>query len=148
MATSTPYVGTNTQITPGLTTIPIALQLAGMAAAADVVTDLIIPFDFQVIGLDFLLTSVVVTGSKLATVGLYVGPTAAAVLVAGTALALTSANQTPAGKITIGTATLPSGIGATTYPAGTKICLKSTSVTAFTDGAGQFHIKLRNMDES
>ena len=146
--TSTPYASTNTAIVPGLTTIFIPQALAGMAAAADVVTDMIIPYDFQVVSLEFLLTTVVTTGSKAATVTLGVGPTASNVAVAGCVLAMTSANQTPAGLITKAPATLPSGIGATTYPSGTKICLKSTSVTAFSEGAGVFMIKLRNMDES
>ena len=146
--TSTPYVSTNTSITPGLTTLFIPQSLPAMAAAADVVTDMIIPFDFQVISLEFLLTTVVTTGSKAATVTLGTGPTGSNTAVAGCVLALTSANQTPAGLITKAPATVPSGIGATTFAAGTKICLKSTSVTAFSEGAGVFMIKLRNMDES
>ena len=146
--TSTPYASSNTSITPGLVSIPIPQVLAGMAAAADVVTDFVVPFDFQVVGLDFLLTTVVSTGAKAATVTLGIGATGSNVAVPGCALALTSANQTPAGKTTSAPATLPAGLNATTYPAGTKICLKSTSVTAFSEGAGVFFIKLRNMDES
>ena len=146
--TSTPYVSTNTAITPGLVSIPIPQALAGMAAAADVLTDFIVPFDFQIVSLDFLLTTVVSTGGKAATVTLGTGATGTNTAVAGCALALTSANQNAAGKLTLAPATLPAGINATTWPAGTKLCLKSTSVTAFSEGAGCFYIKLRNMDES
>jgi hypothetical protein len=107
-----------------------------------------VPFDFQIIGLDFLLTTVVSTAAKLATVTLGTGATGSNTAVAGCAMAMTSANQTPAGKITSANATIPAGIGATVWPAGTKLCLKSTSVTAFAEGAGVFIIKLRDMDES
>lgn len=144
---STPYVTTDGVPIAGITTIPIAQTLAGMAGAADVVTDYIVPFSFQPLGLRFLLSTVVATGSKAATVKLHVGPTASAVAVPGCSLALTSANQTPAGLITLAPAT-SLGVNAPIYPAGTKICLKSTSVTAFSDGAGTFFIDLKNCDES
>jgi len=144
---SSPYVTTDGVAIPGVTTIPISQALAGMASAADVVTDYVVPFSFQVLGLRFLLSSVVSTGSKAATVTLGTGATASNTAVPGCVLALTSANQTPAGKITLAPAT-NLGTAATIFPAGTKLCLKSTSVTAFSEGAGTFFIDLRNCDES
>lgn len=144
---STPYATTDGVAIAGLTTISVPQPLPGMAAAADVLTDYVVPFSFQPLGLRFHLNTVVSTGSKAATVTLHVGATGSSVAVPGAALALTSANQTPAGKITLAPATAQ-GVAAPIYPAGTKICLKSTSVTAFSEGAGTFFIDLKNCDEA
>lgn len=144
---STPYATTDGVAIAGLTTISIPQPLAGMASAADVLTDYVVPHSFQVLGLRFHLNTVVSTGSKAATVTLSTGPTGSATAVPGCVLALTSANQTPAGKITLAPAT-NLGTAATVYPAGTKINLKSTSVTAFSEGAGTFLIDLKNCDEA
>ena len=144
---STPYPTTDGVAIAGVTTISIPQPLPGMASAADVLTDYIVPFSFQVLGLRFHLNTVVSTGSKAATVTLGTGATASNTAVPGCALALTSANQTPAGKITLAPAT-NLGVNATIFPAGTKLCLKSASVTAFSEGAGTFFIDLRNCDES
>ena len=142
---STPYQTVDAVAVSGYPVIEIPQALAGMAAAADVMTNYVVPFAFQILSLDFLLTTVVSTGSKAATVALYTGLTGAATAVAGCSLALTSANQNAAGAITLGPATASAGVTPTTWPAGTNLCLKSTSVTAFTEGAGVFFIRLRNM---
>ena len=142
---STPYQTVDALGTPGYSVIEVPQALAGMAAAADVLTNYVVPYAFQIVSLDFLLTTVVSTGSKAATVTLYTGLTGAATAVAGCALALTSANQNAAGALTLAPATATAGISATTWPAGTNLCLKSSAVTAFVEGAGVFLIRLRNM---
>ena len=91
---NSPATASNNVATAGLFTIEMYQALAGMAAAADVLTDYVVPFSFQVLGLRFALSTVVATGSKAATVTLSTGPTASATAVPGCVLAMTSANQT------------------------------------------------------
>ena len=144
---STPYPTTDGVAIAGVTTIPVNSALAGITTTADLLTDYVVPFSFQVLGLRFAVTTVASTASKLATVAVYVGPTASAVAVPGASVALTTALVTPMGKLILGPAT-SQGVAATVYPAGTKIQVKCTSVTAFVEGAGTFFIDLRNCDES
>jgi len=144
---STPYATTDPVAIAGLMTIPVNLPLAAVTATADVLTDYVVPFDFQILGLRAAITTVASTAAKLATFQIYVGPTASAVAVPGASIALTTALATPLGKIILAPATAQ-GINATTYPAGTKIQLKATAVTAFVEGAVSFFIDLRNTDES
>ena len=144
---STPYAVSDGVAIPGITTIPINSQLVGIQGTSDLLTDYTVPFSFQVIGLRFAVTTVASTASKLATVAISVGPTASAVAVPGASIALTTALVTPLGKIFLSPATAQ-GTAAPIYPAGTKIQLKCTSVTAFVEGAGTFSIDLRNCDES
>ena len=147
MATSTPYQAADSVPTSGITTISIPQPLAGMAAAADVMTEYVVPFSFSVLGLRAAITTVASTVSKLATFAIYVGPTASAVAVPGASIALTTALATPLGKLILSPATAL-GVNAPIYPAGTKIQLKATGVTAFIEGAVSFFIDLRNCDES
>lgn len=144
---STPYAISDGVAIPGIVTIPVNSNLAGITGTADLLTDFIVPYSFQVVGLRFAVTTVASTAAKLATVSVYVGPTASAVAVAGASIALTTATVTPLGKIFLSPATAQ-GTAATTYPAGTKLQLKCTSVTAFSEGQGTFFIDLRNCDES
>jgi len=144
---STPYPTTDGVSIAGVTTIPVNSQLAGIQGTADLLTDFVVPYSFQILGLRFAITTVASTASKLATVAIYVGPTASAVAVPGASIALTTALVTPLGKIILAPATAQ-GINATTYPAGTKLQLKCTSVTAFVEGSGTFFLDLRNCDES
>lgn len=144
---STPYPTTDGVAIPGVTTIPVNSQLAGITGTADLLTDYVVPYSFQVLGLRFAVTTVASTAAKLATVAVYVGPTASAVAVPGASIALTTATVTPLGKIFLAPATAQ-GVNATTYPAGTKIQLKCSSVTAFAEGSGTFFIDLRNCDEA
>jgi hypothetical protein len=148
MAASTPYQTIDAPPpTAGLTTIPINSQLAGITGTVDLLTDYVVPHSFQILGLRFAVTTVASTASKLATVALYVGPTASAVAVPGASIALTTALVTPIGKIFLSPATAQ-GVNAPIYPGGTKIQLKCSSVTAFVEGSGTFFIDLRNVDES
>ena len=144
---STPFATTDGVALAGITTIPINSQLVGIQAAGDILTDYVVPFSFKVLGLRFAITTVASTASKLATVAISVGPTASAVAVAGASVALTTALVTPNGKIILAPATAQ-GVNATIYPAGTKLQLKASSVTAFVEGAGTFFIDLQNCDES
>ena len=144
---STPFATTDGVAIAGITTIPVNSALAGITGTADLLTDYVVPFSFQVLGLRFAITTVASTASKLATVSVYVGPTASAVAVPGASVALTTALVTPLGKLILAPAT-SLGTAATIYPAGTKLQLKCTSVTAFVEGAGTFFIDLQNCDES
>jgi hypothetical protein len=144
---STPYATTDGVAIAGLTTIPINSQLVGVQAAADLLTDYVVPFSFSVLGLRFAITTVASTAAKLATAAIYVGPTASAVAVPGASIALTTALVTPLGKIILAPATAQ-GTAAPIYPAGTKIQLKVSAVTAFVEGAGTFFIDLKNCDEA
>ena len=144
---STPYPTNDGVAVAGITTIPVNSALAGVQGTSDLLTDYVVPFSFQVLGLRFAITTVASTASKLSTHQIYVGPTASAVAVAGASIALTTALVTPIGKIILAPATAQ-GNAATIYPAGTKIQLKNTAVTPFVEGAGTFFIDLRNCDES
>lgn len=144
---STPYAASSGSAVSGLLTIPINSQLAGITGTADLLTDYVVPHSFQVLGLRAAVTTVASTAAKLATVGVFVGPTASAVAVPGASIALTTATVTPLGKIFLAPAT-SQGVAATVYPAGTKLQLKCSSVTAFAEGAVTFFIDLRNCDES
>ena len=144
---STPYPTTDGVAIAGVTTIPVSLPLAAVTTTADVLTDYVVPFSFSVLGLRAAITTVASTVSKLATFAIYVGPTASAVAVPGASIALTTALATPLGKLILSPATAL-GVNAPIYPAGTKIQLKATGVTAFIEGAVSFFIELRNCDES
>lgn len=144
---STPYPTTDGVAIAGVTTIPVSLPLAAVTTTADVLTDYVVPFSFSVLGLRAAITTVASTVSKLATFAIYVGPTASAVAVPGASIALTTALATPLGKLILSPATAL-GVNAPIYPAGTKIQLKATGVTAFIEGAVSFFIDLRNCDES
>ena len=144
---STPYPTTDGVAIAGVTTIPVNLPLAAVTTTADVLTDYVVPFSFSVLGLRAAITTVASTASKLATFAIYVGPTASAVVVPGASIALTTALATPLGKLILSPATAL-GVNAPIYPAGTKIQLKATGVTAFIEGAVSFFIDLRNCDES
>jgi hypothetical protein len=144
---STPYPTNDGVAVAGMHTIPVNLPLAAVTANADVLTDYVVPFSFQVLGLRTAITTVAATAGKQATFGLYVGPTASAVAVPGASVALTTALVTPMGKIIPAPATAQ-GTAAPIYPAGTKIQLKATGVTAFVEGNVSFFIDLRNCDEA
>ena len=144
---STPYPTTDGVAIAGVTTIPVNSQLVGVQGTSDLLTDYVVPYSFSVLGLRFAVTTVASTASKLATVAVYVGPTASAVAVPGASIALITATVTPLGKIFLSPATAQ-GVSAPVYPAGTKIQLKCSSVTAFSEGSGTFFIDLRNCDES
>lgn len=144
---STPYPTTDGVAIAGVTTIPVSLPLAAVTTTADVLTDYVVPFSFSVLGLRAAITTVASTVSKLATFAIYVGPTASAVAVPGASIALTTALATPLGKLILSPSTAL-GVNAPIYPAGTKIQLKATGVTAFIEGAVSFFIDLRNCDES
>jgi len=146
---STPYNTVDGVAVPGVVSIPVNYPLAGITGNIDILTDYVVPFSFQPLALRAAVTTVASTASKLATIGLSVGPTGSAVAVPGASIALTTATVTPLGKIFIANATPATPTApAVTYPAGTKINLKATGVTAFVEGSMSFIIDLRNMDET
>ena len=144
---STPYATSDALAISGIQSIPFFLLNVSMASTADVVTDYVVPFSFQVLGLRYVVNAPVTTGSKAVTVIAGTGATGSNTAVPGVSLALTSALCTPLGKILSAPAT-NLGTAATTFAGGTKICLKATVTTSFAEGSGTFFLDLRNCDES
>lgn len=84
--------------------------------------------------IQFMVTTAVTTGSKLATLQTKV----ATVATTGGAVALTSANCTPIGAEVDGSAIT----GANAFTAAQQISVDVSAVTAFTEGAGQIVVVL------
>lgn len=122
----------------GLMVIPFYVSLADIAGAQDVVTDYTPGFAFKIEGIDFAVSKPVTTAAKLATLT----PKVSDAAVTGGALALTSANCTPAGKVVAGAAITAGNVGAATD----TISISASAVTAFSEGAGTILLKVRNLD--
>lgn len=106
-------------------TIPVVLS---KVSAADVVTEYIPGFAGTIEKISFIVTDPVTTAAKAATLNLEIGTTN----LTGGALALTSANCTPLGKVIDGTAIT----GNNSFGATDKISVEASSVTAFVEGQG------------
>jgi hypothetical protein len=107
-------------------------------AAADLVTAFAPGFNGRIVAIDFYVEKAATTAAKLATLTPKVGSTN----VTGGALALTSANCTPAGAKVAGAAIT----GGNTFTASQTIGLVGSSVTAFIEGAGWVVLTLYNDD--
>ncbi len=104
-------------------------------SAADVVTDFRPGIDGTIEHWSFTVTDPVTTAAKLATLNMEIGTTD----VTGGALALTSAAATPLGKVIAGAAIT----GANTLTKASKLSIEASSVTAFVEGQGVLHIRIR-----
>jgi hypothetical protein len=91
-----------------------------------------------------VVTKAATTAAKAATVTAKIDGTA----VTGASVALTSANFTPIGTIITGTATdvLAGGNNQGLMAGGSKLKLTASSVTAFVEGCGEFHITLQSLE--
>lgn len=98
--TSTPYTTTAKTSQAGVYTLSFHTALTSLADAA-FLTDYIIPHAFKVIDIKSIPTTAATTAAKACTLTVKIDGTA----VPGAALAMTSANQTPKGKVTVATAT-------------------------------------------
>lgn len=106
----------------------IPVQLAAITANDQIAARFTPGFKCKLQRTEFVVTTPVTTGAKLATLS----PEIAAVAVTGGALALTSANCTPIGAKVAGTAvTAAFEIGD-----GQEVTFKSSAVTAFVEGQG------------
>lgn len=110
---------------PVVISIPVAL--AGVTAA-DVVTAYPLTFNGTITAFDFIVTTVVTTAAKAASLNLEIGTTN----VTGGVIALTSANCTPLGAVVSSTAIT----AANTFVSGDTLSVEAASVTAFAEGAG------------
>lgn len=106
--------------------------------AADILTSWVPGYKFKILALDFFVDKPATTAAKLATVS----PKITGVAVTGGAVALTSANCTPAGVKVAGSAVTALNTGSATD----SISLTGSAVTAFVEGNGWFVLSLQNMD--
>lgn len=107
-------------------------------ADGDLVTDLLLNHKFKIVESYWVTTEPVTTGSKATTLSLDIGTTA----VTNSAIALTSANCTPAGAKVQNAGALSVNTGSATD----VITVKAASTTAFSEGKGQLVICIQNMD--
>lgn len=121
----------------GLQIVPFFVNLADIAAG-DVLTDYVPGFAFELEKIDFRVGKAVTTAAKAATIDLEIGTTA----VTGGAVALTSANCTPAGAAVAGSAITAANVGTKTD----SFSILASSVTAFAEGTGWILISLRNLE--
>lgn len=109
-------------------------QTLSTVSAADVITEVVMPHAFKLVRVDMVINAAVTTGSKNATITPKIDGTA----VTGGALALTSANCTPKGKVLTVTPTdVLVGGNNIAYAAGSKLSFTASSVTAFVEGSGE-----------
>lgn len=118
----------------GVVDLVFPINLAGVTAA-DVLTNFTPGFAGDIVGFKFVTNVPATTGSKLATFNLEVNATD----VTGGVIALTTVLANTLGKITDATAIT----GNATFDDDDTISIEATSVTAFSEGQGSFHIMCR-----
>ena len=140
---STPYVSTKRVSQAGIYTLNFNTPLASLAAA-DFVTEYTIPHAFKVIDIRSMPTVAATTAAKAATLTVKID----GVAVPGASLAMTTANQTPIGKVTTASATDQKPNGLNYGAAGSKISVTGSSVTAFIEGSSTISITLQNLEDA
>lgn len=115
--------------------IQIPVQLAAIGGNVDVVTAMSPGIDCALEYDEFIVTTPVTTAAKLATISPFIN----AVAVTGGAIALTSANATPLGKVIAGSAITALNI----LKGSDTLSFKATAVTAFVEGQGVLNVRLR-----
>jgi len=118
-----------------IVSIQFPVNLASVTGNIDVVTAFRPGVDGMIEDLSFTVTQPVTTAAKLATLA----PTINAVAVTGGAVALTSANATPLGKVLQGSAIT----ALNTISRSDTLSIKATGVTAFVEGQGVLTIRIR-----
>jgi hypothetical protein len=141
--TSTPYVTTKRTSQAGIYTLTFNTPLASLAAA-DFITSYTINHAFKVLDIRSNPTVAATTAAKAATLTVKVD----GVAVPGAALAMTSANQTPIGKVTTATATDLAPNGLNTGAAGSAISITGSAVTAFVEGSSTISVTLQNLEDA
>lgn len=114
--------------------LPLALQLVGITGNVDVMTGFVPGCWGRIKALDFVVTKVVSTGSKAATLNAEIGTTN----VTGGAVALTSANCTPLGAKIAGSAVTAENV----FGPSDAVSIEASSVTAFSEGDGILMVTL------
>ena len=139
---NTPATSTSPAGTGAFYTINLSYNLADIAAA-DILTDFVVPHGFKLVDIRASDTKAATTAAKAATLTAKIDGTA----VPGAVLALTSANMTPLGKCLTGTATdVLSGGKNIAYNPGSKLTVTGSSVTAFVEGAITLTLTLQSLD--
>jgi hypothetical protein len=117
--------------------LPFFIDLPTLADG-DVLTTFTPGFAGEVVAVDFHVHAAVTTAAKASTLNLEIGTTN----LTGGAVALTSANCTPAGAEVNGTAVT----AANTFTATDTISIEAASTTTFIEGSGWLIVTVRNLD--
>lgn len=141
--TSTPYTTTAKTSQAGVYPLSFHTALASLADAA-FLTDYIIPHAYKVIDIKSIPTTAATTAGKACTLTVKIDGTA----VPGAALAMTSANQTPKGKVTVATATDQKPNGLNYGAAGSKLTITGSGTTPFIEGSSQIIVTLQNLEDA
>jgi len=123
----------------GIQTLAFFMNLADIANG-DLLTNYVPGYRFKILKADFRVLKPVTTGAKLATLNLEIGTTN----LTGGAIALTSANCTPAGVAVAGTAITADNVGTATD----SFSVEASSVTTFVEGNGWLLVSIQNMDDA
>lgn len=122
----------------GCRTLAFYVNLADIASG-DVLTNYVPGYAFKILKADFQVSKAATTAAKAATLNLEIGTTN----LTGGAIALTSANCTPAGVQVAGSAVTANNTGTSTD----SFSIEASAVTAFVEGNGWIMVELQNMDE-
>ena len=124
----------------GMYILSVPITLAQITGAGDVVTDYVPGHAGKIISISAVVTQVVTTGSKLASLNMEIGSTN----LTGGVVALTSANCTPLGVKVAGS----SVTAANTFTAADTLSIEAASVTAFVEGEITLLIQIQNTEVS
>ncbi len=111
------------------------VELASIATAQDIVTDFVPGVDGYIEAISWVQNKVVTTASKLASINAEIGTTD----LTGGVVALTSATCTPMGAVIQGSAIT----GNNRITKKDTLSLEASSVTAFAEGNGSIHVRIR-----
>lgn len=111
------------------------VELASIATAQDIVTDFVPGVDGYIEAISWVQNKVVTTASKLASINAEIGATN----LTGGVVALTSALCTPMGAVIQGSAIT----GNNRITKKDTLSLEASSVTAFAEGNGSIHVRIR-----
>lgn len=136
---NTPYINTISDDQPGAYEIQVPVFACTAIANADELTNLTVGHPFEVLGVDFVCVTPITTGAKTATIKPYISGT----VVPGTATAV--AGTKAKGVVTVAF----QASGAKLQGSATDtLSLTCSAVTAFTEGAGYWNVRLRNLGGS
>lgn len=111
------------------------IDLVAITGNIDVVTDFRPGVDGVIESVSFVVAAPVTTAARLATLTCAID----GVVTTGGAVALTSANATPLGKVIEGSAVT----AANKLTSGSRLGVKATGVTAFSEGRGSLQVRVR-----
>lgn len=128
------------ELTAGIVTLAFPLQLAAMTtSAADLMTDYVPGYAFELLSAEFITTNPGVGASASQVLNLEIGATN----VTGGVVTLTEASTSALGEKTAGTAITAANVGTKTDTLSIEVAADGT---VFTAGAGTLLVKLRNLD--